>query len=301
MLDDLKIFIQVVEAGNVAKAAQKLTLNPSTVSRKLKALEETLNISLIKRDINNLELTDEGRAVYDEFKPIIHQINAELENISIAKQGFKGSIRIMVAPELCAFIMTKKFYTFIEQFPDLKIEFIHNYCQNNGTELAFDIGLSFVYPPRPYTTNKMIIAPSAILCASKKYVEKYGAPKTLEELHNHHHVLHSFSIEGGSMVEWIAENKNGKCQTIEFTKQRITTNNMAHNRQLLRTGYGIVFLLNFMSKEIQASKDIVRILPDYTFYHELPIYLVKASSVPSVKVDAFINFITDSINELRRG
>lgn len=299
MLDELKTFIQVVEAGNVTKAARKLALNPSTVSRKLKALEERLNLSLIKRDINDLELTSDGQQIYTEFKTIVDQINAELENISIGNLGFNGSIRIMVAPELAPFILTKKFYAFIEQYPDLKVEFIHNYCHTNGVELTFDIGLSFVYPTRPYTTTSLILYPSAILCASKKYIEKYGAPQTLEELHLHRHVVHTFENDGGPMVKWEAEDKNGNRQVVEFTKQRIMTNNMAHNHQLLRSNYGVVLLLNFTNQPRHLRNDMVRVLPDYTFHHKLSIYLVKTSSVPSAKVDAFIHFIMSSINELK--
>lgn len=68
MFDEILLFVNVIKHGRFLNAAKALGLAQSTVSRKIEALESKLGVILIKRDSKNLELTEKGVLLYDNFK-----------------------------------------------------------------------------------------------------------------------------------------------------------------------------------------------------------------------------------------
>ena len=70
-LDDLEAFVAVVEAGSITQAAERLGIAKSAVSRRLSALEERLDVELIRRTTRRLNLTDTGRSFYERCGPIL--------------------------------------------------------------------------------------------------------------------------------------------------------------------------------------------------------------------------------------
>ena len=60
LLSDMAIFVTVVEQGNFSKAAKKLEVTPSAVSRQISRLEDALGIKLLQRTTRQLALTESG-------------------------------------------------------------------------------------------------------------------------------------------------------------------------------------------------------------------------------------------------
>ena len=68
LLSDMAILVTVVEQGNFSKAARKLGVTPSAVSRQISRLEDALGIKLLKRTTRQLVLTESGKITFDYCK-----------------------------------------------------------------------------------------------------------------------------------------------------------------------------------------------------------------------------------------
>ena len=68
LLSDMAILVTVVEQGNFSKAARKLGITPSAVSRQISRLEDALGIKLLKRTTRQLVLTESGKITFDYCK-----------------------------------------------------------------------------------------------------------------------------------------------------------------------------------------------------------------------------------------
>ena len=74
--DELAVFVQVVESGSFSRAAERLRLANSVVSRTVKRLEEKLSTNLLNRTTRQLRLTEEGSRFFRRARQILHDIEA---------------------------------------------------------------------------------------------------------------------------------------------------------------------------------------------------------------------------------
>lgn len=91
--EQLKIFVSVVENHGFTKAAESLYISHSTTSRKVAALEESLNVRLFERDTRSVELTEAGKLLYLEGRSLLRRAE-ELETaVKYAGSGHSGKLR----------------------------------------------------------------------------------------------------------------------------------------------------------------------------------------------------------------
>lgn len=75
MLDDIVLFINLVETQSFTKVAEKLRLQPSTISKRISLLEQKLGDVLLKRDTRNISVTEYGKFIYDKFNHLSDYVN----------------------------------------------------------------------------------------------------------------------------------------------------------------------------------------------------------------------------------
>ena len=90
----IKTFIQVADKGSLSKAAEDLFVTPASVMKQMNALEERLDLKLLKRTNHGIELTDAGRYIYDTAKKIIAESEDAVQKARAIEQRILKTIRI---------------------------------------------------------------------------------------------------------------------------------------------------------------------------------------------------------------
>ena len=88
--EQLKIFISVVENGGFTKAADALYISHSTTSRKVAALEESLNVRLFERDTRSVRLTEAGKLLYNESRMLLQRVEEIESAVRNVGNGYSG-------------------------------------------------------------------------------------------------------------------------------------------------------------------------------------------------------------------
>lgn len=107
--EELRTFVAIVEAGGVNAAAAKVGIARSAVSRRLSDLEKRLGKSLVERSTRRFELTDMGRALYEDSKRLLADlaaIDARFEGGTVAEQVtilVERDLAPIIAPALASF------------------------------------------------------------------------------------------------------------------------------------------------------------------------------------------------------
>src|SRR4051812_45490334 len=73
-LSDMAMFVEVVNARNFGRAARKLGVSPSLISRRIRAMEQELGVSLIQRSTRSFALTDAGAACYERSRKVVSEV-----------------------------------------------------------------------------------------------------------------------------------------------------------------------------------------------------------------------------------
>ena len=126
---DLKQFyfyIAIAEECNLSRAAEKLFISQSALSRFLLKLENTLNVRLFLRAKNNsLIITEAGKELLDCYRKVVRELETCANHISGQSKGEKKSIVCGVTGELGLRKITGVLSKFMRLHPETKVEFIH--------------------------------------------------------------------------------------------------------------------------------------------------------------------------------
>lgn len=120
-LSQYKIFYEVAKAGNISKAAKELYISQPAISKSVGKLEDSLKVTLFTRNSRGVQLTEEGRLLYDYTKTAFDALGRGEQELRRMKDFPMGHLRIGVSNTLCKYILLPYLKGFIEQYPHIKI------------------------------------------------------------------------------------------------------------------------------------------------------------------------------------
>ncbi len=120
-LSQYKIFYEVAKTGNISKAAKELYISQPAISKAIGKLEDSLDTTLFSRNSRGVQLTEEGRILFDHACRAFEELQNGEAQLRRAKQFHMGHIRMGVSNTLCRYIMISYLKGFIEQYPHVKI------------------------------------------------------------------------------------------------------------------------------------------------------------------------------------
>jgi DNA-binding transcriptional LysR family regulator len=199
MLDDMAIFVEVVDAGGFTAASERLGLRKSTVSRRSTALEDHLGIRLLKRATRKLRLTEAGQEYNARCVRIVAETREANQAIADSRGTPRGTLHIATTqlfaetflPPILAACLARYRYTEVEiEFSQAKVDLVAE-----GFDLPSRIG--------PLQDSSLIARPLGMAmtgcCASPAYLRERGTSRTPEELRSHDCILVE---QSGSREEW---------------------------------------------------------------------------------------------------
>ena len=216
MYDDLFLFIKVVKCGSFTKASKELGIYQSTISRRIFDLEEKLNNKLVIRHANRFEFTKAGLNLFNSLceqeSKILNLVHNALNEESI----IAGEINVRLPRAMSHKIIIPYLHNFLTQHPQLKIQ-IHHRHYPNLQKSNIDFALAGEMPTALTQKVKVLANVKFIVYCTPKYVEKYGFPKSTDDISDisQHKVL-PFVLDSGEVVKSIkARNlKTGELRTI---------------------------------------------------------------------------------------
>ncbi len=184
-LEQLKTFYYIATHKNLSAAAQALKIDKSSASRHLRSLESFLQRPLCIRSGHGLQLTSFGDHLLEKAKLILSEMKTLEESFSENSEEVGGIFRITSTHALIATWLTYFLDLFIHKHPKLRLEIV-------GSNAPLDLQLEGIDAAiRPYTPNtpRLIQVPlmrwRLSLFATQKYIDKFGSPKTVEDLDRH--------------------------------------------------------------------------------------------------------------------
>lgn len=153
--DDVRYFLAVARSGSVRAAAERLSVNHSTVLRRIAQLEERLGAHLFEKLPSGYRLTDAGEGVL-AFAVQMESSSNQLETRVFGRdQGVRGPLRVTLAPTLATHLLMPDFADFARLHPEVEMEILSLDEPVNLTNREADIALRVVYdrnalPPNLY-------------------------------------------------------------------------------------------------------------------------------------------------------
>jgi len=293
LIEKMATFSVVVNEGSFIKAAKVLGQSPSSVSRNISFLEESLGVCLLKRTTRRLQLTSEGLEVFQKCNDI-YKISKEV--LSVAKNVLatdKGDIKI-VAPKAIAYSLIHPYIAeFIKTYPDINIHLIFEDKEMDLVEDKVDILFKITDTPPQGLIGKSIIPIKHVLAATPNYINKYGCPTHPRELTKHQCIFLGEELRDS---KWRFSNSNEK--VVVNVNGRYCANHTKARLEAVKNDMGIGSLPYFTAKKDLDEQHIMAVLPSWDFHTsycgELWLLYGTSKYIPT-RIKLFVQYITEKI------
>lgn len=289
-LDDLAMFVRVIERGNFAGAARELGTPTSTVSRAVARLEARAGVRLLHRTTRHVQPTSDGHELYAAVAPAVTSLRTTAQSLEPSSRQARGRLRVTAASDLCNGFLSDVVAAFAERYPLVQLEFEVSNRRVNLVDEGFDVALraSARLPDSSLVARKLGDI-ELRLYASPRYLERHGAPAAPLELANHHTLI----FRGQALARsWQLQSAEG--ETSVALRGRIGGDDMGFMRAMVIAGGGIGLLPHINCATDESSGRLVRVLPGYHARGAtLHIVYPSKKQLPP-RVSAFRDFVSEA-------
>jgi DNA-binding transcriptional LysR family regulator len=258
-LNEIAIFIKVVEKKSFVRASEELLIPTSTVSRKVAELEKKLGVALLKRTTRKLSLTEYGKAYYENCSNAINKIYLANQEIQAKKLIPHGKLRISAPISVGTELIYYAINAFLKKYKDIQIELV---LDNKYVDHIYeDFDIIFRADPSDNSNLKTLKIGTFpyVLCASYNYLETHKEPISPYEIKNHNCIIVS---NVNKIFRWDFIDKNGREVLIPVSGQ-LLTNDLIIAKKALAQDLGIAYLPYFVVKDLIKNNVVKVLLKDF--------------------------------------
>jgi DNA-binding transcriptional LysR family regulator len=291
--DKLRIFHAVADAGSLTHAGDTLHLSQSSVSRQIRALEESLNTTLFRRHARGLLLTEQGELLFDATRSMTKRLEATAARIRDSEEEVFGELRVTSTTGFGTLWLAPRLHRLFDRYPNLKIDLMLEERILDLPMREADVAIRMKEPSQADLIRRRLMEARVRLYASRGYIAANGMPSTAEELSGHRLITQgasSHQVRAGAefLAPFLASSP----------RSALTVNNYFGILQGVVQGLGIGSLPDYLAGDFP---EIVQVLPEAQSA-PIPVYLAYVEELRhSKRVCAFRDFMLEEIAAFKRG
>ncbi|MGP4693903.1 LysR family transcriptional regulator [Agrobacterium cavarae] len=284
--DQLQVFALVVETGSFTKAADRLGMSRSIVSRRIAQLEEELGVRLLNRSTHYVRPTTLGVAFHERVKRILLDMDEAVGYVTGAVTDISGAVRISAPTLFGTMYLTSAVRDILIRYPRLEINLDltdqPGELFSEGTDFAIRIG---ILKDSSMIARYFKPVRQTLVC-SQRYADERGLPDHPRELPKHECLLYSNPF---CMPPWRFR-VGGQWQS-QRPSARLISNNPESIRDAAISGMGITALPSFVVSDAIERGELVSVLPEHPL-EEMGLY---ALFPPNASLPAKVRTVVDML------
>ncbi len=234
----LRTFYHVASVGSFSKAAESLNITQSALSRQIIDLEQGLKKSLFFRRARGLELTKHGEIIYKTAKRMFAEVETGRSLLEEEENVPKGLLKICATPNIASHWISTYLSGFLEKYPDIRVAVIGVEAPSDYMLSKADISITTVKTQSPDFIQKAMASVHLKMYASPEYLEKFGTPKSAEDLDNHRLITFGDYIQHPyTNINWILR---AGCPPGHTREPYLQISSMQGLKSMAEAGFGII-------------------------------------------------------------
>ncbi|WP_049623234.1 LysR family transcriptional regulator [Frateuria defendens] len=284
-LEDMRLFVETLDAASFTAAAERLGLSKQFVSKRVMALEDRLGVRLLNRTTRKLRATELGLAYYERARQILEAVEDAEQTIARQNAAPRGTLRLSAPMSFGTMHLSPAIPRFLAAHTEVAIELDLNDRTVDLVGEGYDMAVRIGTLADSSLIARNIAPVEVVTCASPDYLARRGAPRTPEALRQYDCLLYGH----GKSVEW-PFTVHGKTQAFPVTG-RLLANNGEVVRDAAIAGLGLVHLPTFIVGEALRAGQLATVLDDY----RPPVAAIYAvypqHRQSSLAIHAFVDFL----------
>ncbi|MDR9863286.1 MULTISPECIES: LysR family transcriptional regulator [Pseudomonas] len=260
LIENLALFLLIVEKGGLSAAGREAGLSPTSVSERLAALEKHYAATLLTRTTRSISLTDEGRLLLEGARRLLADAEHIESSIKLGTDHISGLIRLSAPVDLGRNHIVPILDQFLEENPEVSVDL-------NLTDGVLDLagqGIDFAirYGALPDSTLRVrkLSEGRRVVCASPAYLTAHGEPQHPAELAQHPCILMRF---GNNIHREWQFRSDGRSFKVSVSGRRIA-NDGDQVRQWCLAGHGLCIKSYIDVREDLNTGRLIEVLQAYS-------------------------------------
>jgi DNA-binding transcriptional LysR family regulator len=286
-LDELGIFVRIVDEGSLVRAGARLRRSPPAVTRALAALERRLGARLIDRTTRRLAPTEAGRLLYDKARGLL--ADYEAASLGVREAPVRGVLRIAAPVQFGRRHVAPVAAAFLDAHAEIEVELVLNDRNVDLIAEAIDVAVRIGALADSGLSARAVGELRRLWVASPAYLARRGRPEAPRDLARHEAVL------GTARTTQSWQFSRGRPVRLAG---RLRVDDVQARLQAVLDGRGVGQFLSYQVAEELAAGRLVRLLRSHE-QPAIPVHLLtKGRANRAPKVDAFLDFAAQHLGAL---
>jgi len=207
LLENIRVFVRVVEQDSMSAAGRQLRLSPAVVSHRIQSLEAHLGVRLLNRTTRRVQPTEQGLAFYQASLEVMAAVERAETVVAGAGGVPQGSLRVTAPLGFARRILVPLVPEFQSQHPKVTLQLR---CSEHLIDLlteSVDLAIRLAILSDSSLISRKIGDCERVLCAAPAYLSEQGRPETPEDLLDHNCLLLRFP--GSQQFRWTLQTPEG--------------------------------------------------------------------------------------------
>ena len=286
---ELSSFVAIAEALSFARAGERLSRDPTVLSKRLRALEARLGVRLVERTTRSVALTEAGRGYLERARTILRSIDeADREAAQQASGEPRGHLRLALPDSFGRLWLAPMINEFLSAHPSITIEaeFSNRFVDLVGERFDLAVRLGELDDSR--LVARRVANRQRLLCASPAYLQRHGVPRRPEALADHACLVFTGLP---NRDRWDLSDAQGRIRRVSVSGP-LVADDAEVLTEAATAGLGVMLGTDWLlGKHLQDGR-LLRVLPRWRPLDEGAIYIVTPSGVGAAsKTRAFGDWI----------
>ncbi|MGY2850563.1 MULTISPECIES: LysR family transcriptional regulator [Bradyrhizobium] len=296
-LRDLDAFVAVARTRNFRRAALEQRVSVSSLSQRLRDMEERLGVRLMNRTTRSVALTEAGERLLARVAPAMVNVADAITEVRGLRAEPSGRLRINAPPPAVDLVLAPMIAPFLARYPRVELDVVAESAFVDIVAQGFDAGVRY----GEHLAQDMVAVPLGApqryaIVASSAYVAKHGRPMHPKDLLAHPCIRSRFS--NGVMFDWEFE-KNGRVVKIS-PPARLTATHLGLALRAVHDGVGYWATFEGYVRYGVKSGALVSVLDDWCPPFDGPFLYYPSRRQPPPALAAFVSFVADWRKQARR-
>lgn len=289
LLNDMALFVEVVNAKGFRGAAEATGVPNSTLSRRISLLEKTIGLRLLHRTTRKVELTEAGQLYYERCRRIVDEARIAHEQLSEMLAQPSGVLRASLPVDFATIYLAHLITDFAKLYPGISFDFDLTPRRVDLVTEPFDVAIRMGPQPSSNLIARQLAVLKAQVYASPKYLERAGVPATPDDLSSHECIgfpkVDTWTLQSGDAT---AQVKIGG---------RYVLNSVGMFRRLATLDQGLIMLPKAaVAEDVEAGR-LHLVLPDW-YGKSQPVYAMTETRLLPAKTLRFVEYLQGRLAEL---
>ncbi|WP_084539645.1 LysR family transcriptional regulator [Azorhizobium doebereinerae] len=290
--DDVEVFLRVVDRGSFNGAAEQLGLPPTSVSRKVKALEDRLGVQLLHRTTRRVWPSEAGQAYYQKCVDAIAALDQADASVRALTQEPEGHLKVLLNYSTAILIVEPELAAFRRRYPKVNLHITLDNHPLDLIEHGYDVAVR-IGPVRDSSYHVRSLGSKQLqFLASPAYLDRVGRPQHPDELVNHD--LIAVRTAPGP-IQWNLE-RPGETIDLKIHPVLDTNDAIMAIRQAIG-GSGITMLSRCLARRRVENGELEVVLPQWRRRDPVEtVALFPARATLDLKVRVFVDFLVETFD-----